>query len=418
MREDFPAYKALMDKRGTDYGLEDFIELDEQYREALMENEKMRAEINAISKEIPLLKKRGGDVTALMNESRRISAKLKDVDNRLRIFDENLDELLMGIPNVPHPSVPEGASDAENVEIRKWGEPTAFEFEPKAHWDLGTALGIYDPETGAKITGSRFYVMRGAGARLNRALKNFMLDRHTRHGYEEVTTPYIVNRRSATGTGQLPKFEDEMMYKLEGTDYFLNPTAEVPVTNIHQDEIIDGVRLPIRYCGYAPSFRKEAGSAGRDTRGLIRVHQFHKVEIVHFTRPEDSYAALETLTADAEDILQLLGLPYRVVNRCTADLGFCGAKGYDLEVWMPSYNRYVEISSCTNFEAFQARRANIRYRDAGGKPLFVHTLNGSGLAIDRSIAAILENYQQADETVAVPGVLHPYMNGLEVIKKL
>jgi seryl-tRNA synthetase len=416
MREDFPAYKALMDKRGKDFGLERFSEMDERRRALIHRTEAMKARQNAASKEIPVLKKEGKDTAALMAEMKTLADDIKALEPELRTIDEELDTLLMGIPNVPHPGVPEGASDADNVEVRKWGEPTAFSFEPKAHWDLGMALGIYDPETGAKIAGSRFYVMRGAGARLNRALKNFMLDRHNRHGYEEVTTPYIVNRRSATGTGQLPKFEEEMMYKLEGTDYFLNPTAEVPVTNIHQDEILDGAHLPIRYCAYAPSFRKEAGSAGRDTRGLIRVHQFHKVEIVHLTRPEDSYAALETLTADAEDILQLLALPYRVVERCTADLGFCGAKGYDIEVWMPSYNRYVEISSCTNFEAFQARRAGIRFKDTGGKPQFVHTLNGSGLAIDRTIAALLENFQQADGSVVIPGVLKPYMHGLDAIK--
>jgi seryl-tRNA synthetase len=417
MREDFAGYKALMDKRGKDFGLEKFTPLDERRRALIQQTEELKARQNAASKQVPILKKEGKDSGKLMAEMKTLADEIKALEPKLRAIDDELETLLMGIPNIPHPSVPEGASDADNVEVRKWGEPPEFDFAPSAHWDLGEALGIFDPATAAKITGSRFTVLRGAGARLERALINFMLERHTRFGYEEVSTPYIVNRRSATGTGQLPKFEDEMMFKLENTDYFLNPTAEIPVTNIHQDEIIDGALLPIRYCAYAPSFRKEAGSAGRDTRGMIRQHQFHKIELVQFTKPEDSYAALETLTADAEDILKKLGLPYRVVNRCTADLGFCGAMGYDIEVWMPSYGRYVEISSCTNFEAFQARRAGIRYKDTGGKPAFVHTLNGSGLAIGRTIAALLENFQQADGSVTLPTVLIPYMYGLTEIKK-
>jgi len=416
MRADFAQYKELMDRRGTDYGLDEFLSLDEEHRQALHQAEEMRAEVNAISKQIPAVKKEGGDVEPLMVKSREINAKLKNVETALRKLDEKLTDFLMGVPNVPHPDAPIGASDTDNVEIRKWGTVPAFAFAAQAHWDIGAKLGIMDSEASGKITGSRFMVLRGAGARLERALINFMLERHIRHGYNEVSTPYIVNRQSATGTGQLPKFEDEMMYKLEGTEYFLNATAEIPVTNLHRDEVLDGARLPIRYCGYAPSFRKEGGSAGRDTRGLIRQHQFHKVELVHFARPEDSHAALETLTADAEDILQQLKLPYRVVDRCTADLGFCGAKGYDLEVWMPSYERYVEISSCTNFEAFQARRANIRFKDVGGKPQFVHTLNGSGLAIGRTMAAILENFQQLDGSVTVPEALKPWMLGTDVIK--
>jgi seryl-tRNA synthetase len=418
MREDFKGYIALMNRRGKGFGLEIFPEMDERRRDLIHRIEEMKARLNAASKKIPQLKKEGADVTDLMADLKTVSDDIASMEPELRVIDEDMNNFLMGIPNIPHPDVPIGESDADNVEVRKWGEPTRFDFAPQAHWDLGKSLNIYNPETGAKITGSRFYVLLGAGALLNRALKNFMLDRHVCHGYTEISTPYIVNRRSATGTGQLPKFEEEMMFKLENTDYFLNPTAEIPVTNIHQDEILDGEKLPIRYCAYAPSYRKEAGSAGRDTRGLIRNHQFHKVEIVHFTRPEDSYAALEALTADAEAILQALGLPYRVVERCTADLGFCGAKGYDLEVWLPSYERYVEISSCTNFEAFQARRAGIRYKDAGGKPAFVHTLNGSGLAIDRSIAALLENYQQPDGTVTIPEALKPYMHGLELIGKV
>ena len=416
MREDFAGYKALMDRRGKDFGLDRFVEMDEKRRKLMQQHEEMKAELNAKNKQIPQLKKEGADTTELMAQLKKLSDDVKAMEPALRVLDEEMDALLMSIPNVPHPDTPIGDSDADNVEVRKWGQVPAFDFPTQAHWDIGAALGIMDTEASAKIVGSRFMVLRGGAARLERALINFMLDRHARHGYEEVSVPFIVNRRSALGTGQLPKFEDEMMYKLENTDYFLNSTAEIPVTNLHQDEVLDGARLPIKYTGYAASFRKEGGSAGRDTRGLIRQHQFHKVELVQFARPEDSYAVLETLTADAEDILQKLGLPYRVVDRCTADLGFCGAKGYDLEVWMPSYERYVEISSCTNFEAFQARRAGIRFKDAGGKPQFVHTLNGSGLAIGRTMAAILENFQQADGTVKVPEVLAPWMGGMDVIR--
>ena len=415
MRADFAAYKALMDKRGQDFELEKFLKMDEQRRTLIARVEEMKARQNAASKQIPALKKEGKDTDALMAEMKVLSDEIKAVEPDLKALDDEMDAFLMGIPNVPNADVPLGNSDADNVEVRKWGTVPAFGFTPLAHWDLGTNLGILDMGTAAKIAGSRFSMLRGAGARLERALVNFMLNRHGNHGYVEVAVPLIVNRRSATGTGQLPKFEDEMMFKLENTDYFLNPTAEVPVTNIHQDEVLDGSLLPIKYCAFAHSFRKEGGSAGRDTRGLIRMHQFPKVEIVQFTKPEDSYAALETLTADAEDILQQLGLPYRVVNRCTADLGFCAAKGYDIEVWMPSYERYVEISSTSNFEAFQARRAGIRYKDAGGKPQFVHTLNGSGLAANRTLAALLENNQQADGSVVVPEVLRPYLGGLEVI---
>ncbi|MCL2364502.1 MAG: serine--tRNA ligase [Defluviitaleaceae bacterium] len=418
MREDFAAYKNLMDRRGKDFALEKFEQMDAHRRAMLQRVEEMKAELNAQNKQIPILKKEGADTSELMSTLKKLSDDIKATEPELRRIDEEMDAFLLGIPNVPYADTPIGDSDADNVEVRKWGEPTQFDFPAQAHWDIGAALGIMDTEASAKVVGSRFMVLRGGAARLERALINFMLDRHARHGYEEVSVPFIVNRRSALGTGQLPKFEEEMMYKLEGMDYFLNPTAEIPVTNLHQEEILDGARLPIKYTGYAASFRKEGGSAGRDTRGLIRQHQFHKVELVQFTRPEDSYAVLETLTADAEDILQQLGLPYRVVDRCTADLGFCGAKGYDLEVWMPSYERYVEISSCTNFEAFQARRAGIRFKDAGGKPQFVHTLNGSGLAIGRTMAAILENCQQADGTVKVPEVLAPWMGGMDVIGSL
>ena len=415
LRENYEAVKALLDRRGKDYELEKFAEMDQRRRALLRESEDMKAKQNAASKQIPALKKEGQDTTALMAEMKTLADEIKALEPQVKAIDEELDTFLLGIPNTPHPTTPIGESDAENVEVRRHGTPTSFNFEPKPHWEIGENLGILDAATAAKVTGARFVVMKGLGARLERALINFMMNRHANNGYQEISAPVIVHRRSAIGTGQLPKFEDEMMFKLEGTDYFLNPTAEIPVTNIHREEILDGARLPINYCAYSVSFRKEAGSAGRDTRGLIRQHQFHKVEIVKFTRPEDSYDELEKLTADAEDILQKLGLPYRVVDRCTGDLGFCAAKVYDLEVWLPSYDRYVEISSCSNFEGFQARRADIRYRDGKDKPAHVHTLNGSGLAIGRTVAAILENCQQADGSVRVPEVLVPYMGGVEVI---
>jgi len=416
LRENYENVKALMDRRGKDYELDKFTEMDQRRRNLLRQSEDMKAKQNAASKQIPTLKKEGKDTAPIMAEMKTLADEIKALEPQVKAIDEELDNFLMGIPNTPHPNTPIGESDNENVEVRRWGEPAKFDFEPKPHWETGENLGILDAATAAKVTGARFVVMKGLGARLERALINFMLERHANHGYEELSAPVIVHRRSALGTGQLPKFEDEMMFKLEGTDYFLNPTAEIPVTNVHREEILDGVRLPINYCAYSVSFRKEAGSAGRDTRGLIRQHQFHKVELVKFTRPEESYAELEKLTADAEDILQKLGLPYRVVDRCTGDLGFCAAKGYDLEVWMPSYDRYVEISSCSNFEGFQARRADIRFRDGKDKPVHVHTLNGSGLAIGRTIAAILENCQQADGSVCVPEVLVPYMGGVTCIR--
>ena len=326
---------------------------------------------------------------------------------------------MLTIPNIPNPTVPAGDTDADNVEIRRYGEPTKFDFEPKAHWDLGADLGILDPETAAKTTGARFTFYRNAGARLERAIMNFFLDVHTRdHGYEEIFAPFMVSRDSMIGTGQLPKFEEDA-YKVtgDGKEYFLIPTAEVPVTNMYRETILDGSKLPIKHVAYTACFRAEAGSAGRDTRGLIRQHQFNKVELVKFTKPEDSYEELEKLTRDAEDVLQRLGLPYRVVKICIGDLGFTAAMKYDIEVWMPSYGRYVEISSCSNFEEFQARRANIKYKDGvKDKAKFVHTLNGSGVAIGRTTAAIMENYQQADGSIRVPEVLIPYMGGLEVIR--
>jgi seryl-tRNA synthetase len=410
LRENFAETKTKLEKRGKDYKLEKFEDLDKRRKELLQKSEQMKAKQNAVSKQIPALKKEGKDVSDLMTEMKQLSDEIKNFEPQVKLIDEELENFLLSVANTPHESVPDGLTEAENVEIRKWGEPSRFDFEPKPHWDLGEALGIFDPTTAVKITGSRFIMLRKNGARLQRALINFMLDRHTAHGYEEIMPPCIANRASMLGTGQLPDKEG-MLFNLADTDYFLIPTAETPLTNIHRDEIIDGALLPIKYCAYTPSFRKEAGAAGRDTRGLIRSHQFDKVEIFKLSRPENSYDELEKLTADAEDILQKLGLPYRVVTLCAGDLGFSNAKTYDLEVWLPSYNRYVEISSCSNFEAFQARRAGIRFRDGDGKPVFAHTLNGSGLAINRTTAAILENYQQADGNIKVPEVLIPYMGG-------
>lgn len=416
LRENFAETKSRLGARGKDFELEKFAELDKRRREWLQKIEEAKAEQNKVSKQIPELKKAGQDVSKIMASMKEISELIKEMEPDLRAIEAELEAFLMGIPNVPHESVPAGASDEDNVEIRKVGEPTRFDFAPKPHWDLGEELGIIDSATAAKVTGARFTILRGLGARIPRALLSFMLDRHTTHGYTEVWTPCLAHRRSMTGTGQLPKFEDDM-FRVADTDYFLIPTAEVSITNIHREEILDGACLPIYYTGYTPSFRKEAGSAGRDTRGLIRQHQFDKVELVKFTRPENSYDELEALTADAEDILQKLGLPYRVTVQCTGDLTFCAAKTYDLEVWMPSYERYVEISSCSNFEAFQSRRAQIRFKDGTDKPVFAHTLNGSGLAIGRTIAAIIENYQTSDGHVKVPDVLVPYMGGIEVISQ-
>ncbi|MCL1884409.1 MAG: serine--tRNA ligase [Defluviitaleaceae bacterium] len=416
LRENFDETKKALSKRGKDFKLESFADLDKQRRELLNTTEQMKAKQNAASKQIPALKKAGEDTSALMAEMKELSEKIKNLEPQVREIDEKLENFLMAIPNIPHETVPAGKDEADNVEIRKWGEPTKFNFEPKPHWDLGEELSIFDPATAVKIAGSRFIMLRGMGARLERALINFMLDRHTAHGYEEIMPPHIANRQSMIGTGQLPDKEEDM-YHLTDTDYFLIPTAEVPLTNIHREEIIDGAKLPMYYCAYTPSFRKEAGAAGRDTRGLIRVHQFDKVEIFKLTHPDNSYDELEKLTADSEDILQKLKLPYRVVNLCAGDLGFANAKTYDLEVWMPSYNRYVEISSCSNYEAYQSRRASIRFKDsAGGKPLFAHTLNGSALAVSRTTAAIIENYQQQDGSIKIPEVLIPYMGGASEIK--
>jgi len=418
LRSDFDGVKAALDKRAKEYHLEQFTQLDLDRRTLLQQVEELKAKQNADSKEIPKLKKEGKDTTALMAEMKKLSEEVKELDAKVSELDDALMTFLYTLPNTPNEKVPAGADDSQNEEIRKWGEPTKFDFEPVPHWDLGKELNIFDAEVAAKITGARFTVYRGLGARLERALINFMLDTHTEeHGYTEILPPFMVNRKSMTGTGQLPKFEDDA-FKVANTDYFLVPTAEVPVTNLYSDMILSGADLPIKHCAYTACFRAEAGSAGRDTRGLIRQHQFNKVELVKFTRPEDSYAELEKLTHDAEEILQLLGLPYRVVRLCGGDLGFSSAMTYDIEVWMPSYNRYVEISSCSDFEGFQARRANIKFKDdVKDKAQLVHTLNGSGLAVGRTCAAIVENFQQADGSIKIPPILVPYMRGVEKITK-
>lgn len=407
--------KAL-EKRHGDYPIDKVLELDEKRRSLLAEVEGMKSKQNSVSKEIPKLKKEGKDPSALLTEMKELSSKIKEMDAEVKDIDLELKDLLLHIPNTPHESVIEGKTDEDNIEIRKWGEPTNFDFEPKAHWDIGSDLDILDFERASKLTGARFSLFKGAGALLERALINFMIDMHTTdHGYTEVSTPFMVNRDSMIGTGQLPKFEEDMFY-IPSKDYFLVPTAEVPLTNIYRDEILEEDMLPIYFTAYTPCFRQEAGSAGRDTRGLIRNHQFDKVELVKFSLPEDSYDELEKLTNNAEEILQRLGLPYRVVMLSTGDLGFSSAKTYDLEVWMPSYGRYVEISSCSNFEDYQARRANLRYRRKdNNKVEYVHTLNGSGLAVGRTLAALLENYQQEDGSIIIPEALRPYAKNLERI---
>ena len=388
------------------------------HREILQESESLRAQRNQVSGLIAEKKKKKQDASAEIAQMKEVSTRIKDLEAKLAEKEEALQQLMMVIPNIPHDSVIIGQGEADNFEVRKWGKIREFSFPPRPHWEIGEALDILDFERGAKITGARFTLYKDLGARMERALINFMLDLHTGpHGYREVLPPFMVNRRAMTGTGQLPKFEEDL-FKLSDPDYFLIPTAEVPVTNIHQDEILLEEDLPLCYTAYTPCFRKEAGSYGKDTRGLIRQHQFNKVELVKFTTPEISYEELEKLTADAEEVLQRLGIPYRVVILCTADLGFSAAKTYDLEAWLPGQTTYKEISSCSNFEDFQARRANIRYRPKGKKGTeFVHTLNGSGLAVGRTLVAILENYQNADGTVTVPEALRPYMGGVEKVEK-
>ena len=391
------------------------IAIDAERRELSAKADGVKARQNAASKDIARLKKEGGDASAIMDEMKRLAEEGKELSARAADLETEQRNILLSIPNIPHASVPVGKDDTENVEQRRWGEPRAFDFEPEAHWDIGKRLELFDPEVAAKITGKRFHVYKGLGARLERSIINFFLNTHTENGYTDILPPFMVNRASMTGTGQLPKFEEDA-FKLTDPDYFLIPTAEVPVTNMHRDEILDGASLPIKYCAYSACFRAEAGSAGRDTRGLIRQHQFNKVELVKFADPATSYEELDKLTHDAERVLQLLGLPYRVVALSTGDLGFSSAKTFDIEVWMPSYGRYVEISSCSNFEDYQARRAAIRFkRDKADKAQLVHTLNGSGVAVGRTVAAILENYQNADGSVTVPEVLRPYM-GVDVIR--
>ena len=419
IREDYEGVKAAVERRCKgSFGIENVVKYDEERRAILAEVEAMKNKQNTVSKEIPKLKKAGEDTTAIMAEMKELSAKIKEMDAQLAEVEANLQNALLNVPNTPNAAVQMGEDDSDNVEIRKFMEPTQFDFEPKAHWDLGTDLDILDWERAAKISGARFTVYKGIGARLERAVINFMLNLHTEeHGFTEILPPFMVNRAAMTGTGQLPKFEEDMFY-IPQKDFFLVPTAEVPVTNLRAQEIMPEAELPVYYTAYTPCFRAEAGSAGRDTRGLIRQHQFNKVELVKFVKPEGSYDELEKLTNDAEEVLKVLGIPYRVVRLSTGDLGFSSAMTYDIEVWMPSYGRYVEISSCSNFEDYQARRANIRFRpEEGGKPEFVHTLNGSGLAVGRTVAAILENFQQADGSVIVPEALRPYLGGLEVITK-
>lgn len=417
IRSEYDEVERLVKLRGKgDYDLPKVKELDEKRRALLVEVEEMKSNQNKISKEIPMMKKAGEDTTEIFKEMKTLSETIKAIDADVKVVDEELNEILMGIPNTVSPDTPAGDDDADNVEIRKWGTPRTFDFEAKAHWDIGTLLDILDFERATKITGTRFTVLKGQGAKLERALINFMLDLHTEeHDFTEILPPFMVNRDSMTGTGQLPKFEDDMFH-IPSKDFFLIPTAEVPVTNLYAGEILDELSLPIYHTAYTPCFRKEAGSAGRDTRGVIRQHQFNKVEMVKFVKPENSYEELESLTKAAEDVLQKLEIPYRVVRLCSGDVGFSSAKTYDIEVWLPSYNEYKEISSCSNFEDFQARRANIRYRDAETKKVnFVHTLNGSGLAVGRTLAAILENYQNEDGTVTVPKALQSYMSGKTII---
>ena len=408
----------LRRRKDTKVDIDALLALDKERREILFDVEQMKSKQNSVSKQIPVFKKEGKDTSEIFAEMKELSDKIKEDDDKVRSLDEKIQSIMYTIPNFANPTVPDGDSDADNVEVRKFKEPTEFNFTPKAHWDLGEELGILDAPTAAKITGTRFTVYKDQGAALERALVNFYLDTHTRkNGYTEIFPPFMVHRNSMIGTGQLPKFEEDA-FKVANTEYFLVPTAEVPVTNMHRDEILDGTKLPFKYCAYTACFRAEAGSAGRDTRGLIRQHQFNKVELVKFTKPEDSYAELEKLINDAESVLHLLGLPYHVVKICIGDLGFTAAMKYDIEVWMPSYGRYVEISSCSNFEDFQARRANIKYKDnPKDKAKFVHTLNGSGVAIGRTVAAILENYQNEDGTITIPEVLRPYMGGKEKIEK-
>ncbi|NEZ48010.1 serine--tRNA ligase [Clostridium niameyense] len=420
IRNDKEQIKESLRNRGENFDtniIDEVVSLDEKRRNILVKVETLKSKRNKVSSEIPKLKKEGKDVEGIKAEMKKLSEEVKAYDAKVSEIDDKIEYIMLRIPNIPNPNVPDGESDEDNIEIRKWLDPKSFNFETKAHWDIGTDLNILDFERAGKVTGSRFTFYKGLGARLERAIISYFLDMHTdEHGYTEILPPYMVNRTSMTGTGQLPKFEEDA-FKISNNDYFLIPTAEVPVTNLYRDEILKGEELPIKHVAYSACFRSEAGSAGRDTRGLVRQHQFNKVELVKFVKPEQSYDELEKLTSDAEDVLKGLKLPYRVVRICKGDLGFTAALKYDIEVWMPSYNRYVEISSCSNFEDFQARRANIRYKeDSKSKPKYIHTLNGSGVAIGRTVAAILENYQNEDGSVTIPEVIRPYMGGRELIK--
>ncbi len=417
IRDDFDKVKEAVERRMQgSYGIENVPVLDSKRRELLGIVEAKKNKQSTVSKQIPAMKKAGQDVSSIMAEMKTLSDEIKELDSEVAEIEKSIKEAMLNIPNTPNHNVPDGADDSDNVEVRKVGEPRKFDFEEKAHWDIGTDLDILDFERAAKISGARFTVYKGLGARLERAVMNFMLDLHTtENGFTEILAPFMVNRDAMTGTGQLPKFEDDMFH-VPAKDFFMIPTAEVPITNLRANEIMSEEELPLYYTGFTPCWRKEAGSAGRDTRGLIRQHQFNKVELVKFVKPETSYDELESLVNAAEKVLQLLEIPYRIVALSAGDLGFSSAKTYDIEVWMPSYNRYVEISSCSNFEDYQARRANIRFRRGKEKPEFVHTLNGSGLAIGRTVAAILENYQNEDGSVTVPKALVPYM-GTEKIEK-
>jgi seryl-tRNA synthetase len=416
VRQNLPEIEKALSSRGQTADLETFKQCDAKRKTILLEIENLRHRRNVVSEQIADMKKDGEAADDLVNQMREVAGKIKTLDHDLSENEDKINQILFGLPNIPHQSVPVGKESSENPVLKQIGTPPDFNFEPLPHWTLGKKLKILDFETAAKITGARFPLYSGKGARMERALINFMLDIHTtKHGYTEILPPFIVNRNSMTNTGQLPKFEEDL-FKLDGWDYFLVPTAEVPVTNIHKNEILNEKMLPILYTAYTPCFRSEAGSYGKDTKGLIRQHQFNKVELVKFTTPETSYDELETLLNHAETILNILGLPYQVVSLCTGDLGFSAAKTYDIEVWMPAQNVYREISSCSNFENFQARRANIRFKRKGKKGTeLVHTLNGSGLAVGRTVAAILENFQQADGSVLIPEALKPYMGGLEKI---
>jgi seryl-tRNA synthetase len=419
VRDNLQLVKQKMRERGLRDSLEEFENLDQERRKLLKEAEALKARRNQLSEETASRKRQGQDASVQIAESKGLGAETTRRDERAKACDEQLRELLRNLPNIPHQTVPIGDGPQHNQEVRRWGTPREFSFEPKAHWDLGPQLGILDFERAAKITGARFVVYRGMGAKLERALANFMLDVHTReHGYTEVLPPFIINSASLYGTGNLPKFAGDL-FRLEGTDYWLIPTAEVPVTNLYRDEVLEAESLPVKYCAWTACFRSEAGSYGKDVRGIIRQHQFQKVELVKFVAPEKSYDELESLTLDAELILQRLGLPYRVVVLCTGDMGFSSAKTYDIEVWLPSSREYKEISSCSNFEAFQARRANLRFRRGGkGKTEYLHTLNGSGLAVGRTWLTIIENYQQADGSVVIPEALRTYLDGVEKIAPL